>query len=64
MRLFSDELLAWRRFHELLQKEAADVLACPLTTYRKWENGKRTPKILTLEGLRQRMKSYTHSKSQ
>lgn len=30
-------------------------LDVPLNTYRKWENGKRTPKKLTQEGLEMRM---------
>ena len=50
---FSEELKAWRG--KLYQKEAASNLDIPLTSYRKYENGKRTPNKLAMAELRRKM---------
>jgi transcriptional regulator with XRE-family HTH domain len=41
--LLSDRLKRWRLGKKLLLKEAAARLDLPYGTYRKYENGKRTP---------------------
>lgn len=51
--LFKSELKKWRG--KLYQKEAAAKLDVPLPTYRKWEQGKKTPRALALEAIRARM---------
>jgi transcriptional regulator with XRE-family HTH domain len=40
---FGDELRAWRKKREWLQKQAADALEVPLETYRAWEYNKSAP---------------------
>lgn len=50
---FTEELRTWRG--KLRQKEAADLLKIPLPSYRKYENGKRTPNKLAMAELRRRM---------
>jgi Helix-turn-helix len=52
-KLFSEELKRWRG--SLYQKEAAAKLDIPLPSYRKYENGKRTPNKLAIAELRRRM---------
>jgi len=49
----SKRLKIWRG--KLRQKEAADRLDIPLPTYRKYENGHRTPNKLALAELERRM---------
>lgn len=51
--LLADRLKRWRG--PLRQKEAAAKLDIPLPTYRKYENGKRTPAKLALVELERRM---------
>jgi len=50
---FKDVLKAWRG--TLRQKEAAAKLDVPLSTFRKWENGKQTPVKLARIELERRM---------
>lgn len=50
---FPKELKAWRG--KLYQKEAASDLEIPLASYRKYENGKRTPNKLAMAELLRRM---------
>jgi len=51
--LFKDRLKVWRG--KLRQKEGADKLKVPLSTYRKWEIGKQTPGKLARAELERRM---------
>lgn len=39
----------------LTQKQMADKLACPLSTYIKWENDQRTPRGFALVALLQKL---------
>jgi len=50
----SERLLEWRG--RLRQKEAADKLNIPLSTYRKYENGQRTPGKLAMSELERRIR--------
>jgi transcriptional regulator with XRE-family HTH domain len=56
LELFKDRLKAWRG--KRYQKEAANDLGIPLPTYRKYENGKRTPVKLSMCELERRMKNH------
>jgi len=51
-------LKIWRG--KLYQKEAAAILDLPIPTYRKYENGKRTPNKLALAELERRMLMHTN----
>lgn len=53
---FMDELREWRGRRR--QKEVAVILNVPCGTVRSWEWGKRTPKKLTLEAVRAKMKEH------
>ena len=57
--LLSYRLKAWRG--KLRQKEAAEKLGLPLPTYRKYENGHRTPNALALAELERRMSNATNN---
>jgi DNA-binding transcriptional regulator YiaG len=48
--MFMQELKTWRG--KLRQKEAAEKLGVPLSTFRKWEQGKKTPRVFALAELR------------
>jgi DNA-binding transcriptional regulator YiaG len=51
--LLKDRLKKWRG--DRRQKNAADDLRVSLATYRKWENGKRTPNALAMAELDRRI---------
>jgi len=51
--LLKDRLKIWRG--KRYQKEAASDLDLPLPTYRKYENGKRTPNKLAMAELERRL---------
>jgi DNA-binding transcriptional regulator YiaG len=54
---FAEELRAWRG--KRLQKQAADVLAVPLDTYRSWEHGQNEPRETAPKSeILRRMKSH------
>lgn len=53
---FKRTLKRWRGTR--YQKEAADDLRIPLPSYRKYENGKRTPNKLAMAELQRRMEEH------
>ena len=53
---WSAELRAWRRRMALGRSGASKALGIPRNTLRDWEQGKRSPAALTIEGVRARMK--------
>jgi DNA-binding transcriptional regulator YiaG len=52
---FAKELVGWRKKHQWVQKEAADVLHVELRAYQNWEQGHCEPRDLAIETLRRRM---------
>jgi DNA-binding transcriptional regulator YiaG len=52
---FAERLKQWRG--GLRQKEAAEKLGLPLPTFRKWENGKRTPPKYVVSCMIEKMKN-------
>ncbi len=52
------KLRIWRG--RLFQKEAADLLGIPVSTYRKYEYGKRSPTKLALAELERRMATHVN----
>lgn len=53
--LFKDRLRKWRGAR--MQKTCAAILGVPIGTLRKWEYGKRTPKVLAMCEIERRMNS-------
>jgi DNA-binding transcriptional regulator YiaG len=51
--LFKKRLRIWRGRRR--QKEAAADLSVPVSTYRKWEYGKRQPSKMAMVGIEQLM---------
>lgn len=51
--LLADKLKLWRG--KRYRKEAAAILRIPLPTYRKYEEGKRTPNKLAMAELERRL---------
>ena len=53
--LLKDRLKKWRgrRYY----KEVAAIFEIPVGTYRAWEKGKRSPKLLTLCEVERRMET-------
>lgn len=55
--LLKDRLKTWRG--KRYRKEAAALLDIPLATYRKYEEGRRTPNKLALAELERRLERQT-----
>lgn len=56
--MWSNELKAWRKHHNLIQKEAWDILEVDEDTYRSWECARNTPRKHTVIALRLMMRDY------
>ena len=54
--LFKEAIKQWRGAR--YQKEAAADLDIPVSTYRKYENGKRTPSSVAMAELLRRMEEH------
>lgn len=58
--LLADRLRQWRGKRYI--KEAAAILGLPMGTYRKYEEGKRTPNKLALAELERRITENTNER--
>jgi transcriptional regulator with XRE-family HTH domain len=55
---FAEEVRAWRKSRNFLQKQAAEFLGIPLDTYRTWEHDRGEPHDSPSKGeIRSRMGS-------
>jgi transcriptional regulator with XRE-family HTH domain len=60
--LLADRLRLWRGKRYI--KEAADILGIPIGTYRKYEEGKRTPNKLALAELERRLEETQNARTE
>lgn len=59
--LLADRLRLWRGKRYI--KEAAAILGLPMGTYRKYEEGKRTPNKLAMAELERRLQEIQQNES-
>ena len=52
---FKQQLQAWRKKTNILQKQAADILGVPVRTYQAWETGVHEPGALAKVVINERM---------
>ena len=56
--LWGGKLRAWQKRHGLYQKEAAEILGCPLQTYKDWCDGDSEPSKVSRNWIEHQMRQH------